>query len=608
MRTIFHCRKLKHLLLAAVFASLSITACNASEQGPGSSPEPIATDVEWFRDAKFGMFIHWGMSSELGGIWDGKRYYGITEWLMRRGEIMSADYKNAAGQFNPVDFDAEQWVAIAKDAGVRYIVITAKHHDGFAMYDSAVSDFDIVDSTSFGRDPLKELTQAAQKAGIKIGFYYSQFQDWTEPDASGNEWEFNAEDKVFSRYFESKAKPQLKELLTNYGPIDIIWFDTPGNMTLEDSQDLKAWVKDLQPNCLVSDRIGHSLGDYKGYGDGEIPAIPETGRPWEAIFTHNDSWGYSYFDNNFKSTSEVLHKLVTIAGKGGNFLFNIGPDGKGNFPAESVRVFGQVGEWLKINGDAIYGTEGSPVGTVPWGGITHRAGKLYLLVERRPDNGQLLVPGFAAKASTVSLLANGSALEFAQSGADLVVNLPENLPDSRVNVVAIAYAEDDSAVFKQPDDVLVSNHYGPVELDSISAHTSGGVSFERTRTMHYFGDWKNYQTLKGMDAPEDSVIWKLRVLEPGSYRLVLNYSAGKLQSEQEGVLNFAGKNYYFRVLETGDFSDPGGFAKRKPIMFIDHPVAVVQIDEPGLYEISLRPDRAGENLMMLRHVTIEPND
>ena len=170
MRTIFHCRKLKHLLLAAVFASLSITACNASEQGPGSSPEPITTDVEWFRDAKFGMFIHWGMSSELGGIWDGKRYYGITEWLMRRGEIMSADYKNAAGQFKPVDFDAEQWVAIAKDAGVRYIVITAKHHDGFAMYDSAVSDFDIVDSTSFGRDPLKELTQAAQKAGIKIGF------------------------------------------------------------------------------------------------------------------------------------------------------------------------------------------------------------------------------------------------------------------------------------------------------------------------------------------------------------------------------------------------------------------------------------------------------
>jgi alpha-L-fucosidase len=476
------------------------------------------------------------------------------------------------------------------------------------MFDSAASDFDIVDATPFGRDPLKELVDAAHAAGVKIGFYYSQYQDWTEPDAGGNEWEFDVDDKVFSRYFESKVRPQLEELLTNYGPIDIIWFDTPGGMSKEEAMALKSWVKQIQPDCLVSDRVGHDLGDYKGYGDGEIPAIPQPGRPWEAIFTHNDSWGYSHFDNNFKSTSEVLHLLVDVAGKGGNLMLNIGPDGKGKMPAESVRVFGEVGKWLGVNGEAIYGSEGSPVGAVPWGAVTHKPGKLFLLIERRPDNGRLLVPGFGPKAKHASVLATGTGLEFVQQGSDVIVELPRDLPDSRVNVVAVEYDASGPASFERPGEVLVARNYGPAMLDSVTAHTSDGVTFERTRTTHYFGDWKNYQTLEGMKSPEDAVTWKLRVLEPGSYRLVLNYSASAAQSEQEGILAFADRDFYFRVLETGDFSNPGGFAKRKPIMFIDHPVAVVQIDEPGTYEISLRPDQAGDNLMMLRHVTIEPHD
>jgi alpha-L-fucosidase len=608
MRTMRITHQLNRALILLLLTCALCAACQASDSDAGVAKGEHVTDVEWFRDAKFGMFIHWGLSSHLGGNWEGQRYYGITEWIMRRGEIPSADYKAKARDFNPVDFDAEEWVATARAAGARYIVITSKHHDGFAVFDSAVSDFDIVDATPYGKDPLKALTAAAQAAGIKIGFYYSQFQDWTEPDAGGNEWEFNAADKVFERYLEAKAKPQLRELLTNYGPIDIIWFDTPGSMSREEAIALKAWIKDLQPGCLVSDRVGHDLGDYKGYGDGEIPAIPQPGRPWEAIFTHNDSWGYSHFDNNFKSTSEVLHMLVTIAGKGGNLLLNIGPDGRGRFPAESVRVFREVGHWLDANGEAIYGSGGSPVGGVPWGAITQKPGKLYLLVERRPDDGRLLVPGFGPKASKASLLANGAGLELEQAGSDLVVSLPEAQPDPRVNVVVVEYDENDPATFERSIETLVSGQYGPVILDSVTALTSDRVSFKRTRTMHYFGDWKNYQTLNGLKSPEDSVSWKLRVGEPGSYRLVLSYSASAAQSEQEGLLTFAGKDHYFRVLETGDFNDPGGFAKRKPIMFIDHPVAVVQIDEPGVYEISLRPDQAGENLMMLRHVTIEPHD
>ena len=491
---------------------------------------------------------------------------------------------------------------------MRYIVITSKHHDGFALFDSAVSEFDIVDATPYGKDLLKQLTDAAQAAGIKIGFYYSQFQDWTEPDAAGNEWDFNAEDKDFSRYFENKAKPQLKELLTNYGPIDIIWFDTPGDLSKEDAIELKAWVKELQPDCLVSNRVGHDLGDYMGYGDGEIPAIPRPGRPWEAIFTHNDSWGFSTFDNNFKSTTEVLHLLTTVAGKGGNLMLNVGPDGLGNIPAESVRVFKEVGRWLDVNSEAIYGSDGSPVGAVSWGAITHRPGKLYLLVERRPDDGRILVPGFGPAATSSSLLANGDSLEFAQSGSDLVVNLPEALPDSRVNVVVVEYDESATDRFYRPEDVVVSRNYGPVVLDSITAQGSEGVGFIRTRTMHYFGDWKNYQTVEGLESTDDSVGWKLRVLEPGTYRISMSYSASRAQSRQEGVLTFDGTEYPFRVLKTGDIHDRGGYTLREPIMFIDHPVAVLQIDEPGNYEVSVRPDQDGENLMLLRHLTIEPYD
>jgi alpha-L-fucosidase len=218
------------------------------------------------------------------------------------------------------------------------------------------------------------------------------------------------------------------------------------------------------------------------------------------------------------------------------------------------------------------------------------------------------VPGVGPRVKGASLLVNSASLEWTQTGTDLIVNLPADLPDSRVNVVAVEFDTSDTTAFERQGDVLVSGQYGPVELNSVTASTSEGVGFKRTRTMHYFGDWKNYQTLTGMDSPEDSVSWKIRVQEPGSYRLVLNYSAGTSQSEQEGILNFAGKEYPFRVLETGGFSDPGGFKKRKPIMFIDHPVAVVQIDEPGVYEISLHPDQVGENLMMLRYVTIEPHD
>jgi len=466
------------------------------------------------------------------------------------------------------------------------------------MFESDASEFDIVDATPYGQDPLAALVDEARKNDIRIGFYYSQYQDWTEKDAAGNDWEFDSAEANFEQYLENKAMPQLRELLTNYGPIDIIWFDTPGDISIEDSRKLKAWVQALQADTLVSDRIGHNLGDYKGYRDGEIPSVPESGRPWEAIFTHNDSWGYSRFDNNFKSTSEVLRILVEVAGKGGNLMLNIGPDGRGNIPPQSIETFREVGRWLGTHGEAIYGTEGTAQ-NVPWGTMTTRPGKLYLHIVERPKDGRLVVPHFTGELEGATLLANGEGLETEMRGRDLYVSLPEVLPDPRINVVVLEYSEE-TALGGEPA-TLVNRQFESFLLGI--EDVDGGTALKRQySTMHYFGDWKHHNTIGGLTSREDSAVWRLRVVEPGPYKFKLNYSASSKQAGQQGMLSINEADYYFRVLETGEF-DP-----TSPLMFIDHPVAVVDFEEVGEYEVTIRPLEVDGDLMKLNHVEIQPHD
>ena len=605
-------------LALLIFNAGCITSSDAIAETTDITNSEEVTD--WFRDAKFGMFIHWGLYSQTGGIWNGDKYYGITEWLMRRGEIPSTEYKTIADQFNPTKFNAEQWVSIAQESGVKYIVITAKHHDGFALFDSAVSDFDIVDASPFKRDPLKELTTAAQAAGIKIGFYYSQYQDWTEPNAGGNNWEFDSPNKDLQSYLNSKALPQLEELLTNYGPIDIIWFDTPGSITLEQSKELKAWVKALQPNCLVTDRIGHKLGDYQGYRDGEIPAVvPQIDRPWEAIFTHNDSWGYSQFDNNFKSTSEVLELFLTIAGKGGNLMLNVGPDGRGSLPKDSVETFLEVGKWLKTNAESIYGTEGSPVGTPPWGHMTQRSGKLYLHVTHVPKNNKLIVPGLSKiDIDKVSTLATGKKLRWKKSDDDIYVSLPNKLPDSRASVIVIDH--NNGLIAQSDPQTIVSSQYKETVLEAAKSTVNGESVLRKYSTMHYFGDWKHDWTVAGLNSVKNSAEWQIRVIEPGAYKIRFDYSASAKQALQQGVMSITDENFYFKVLETGEFANPRDAtprqfatkngATRKPLMFFDHPIGVVHFPKPGIYTLSVRPDQlhGDEELFKLRSIIIESHD
>src|SRR5579859_4214786 len=360
--------------LSAAAASLWGQTAPAESQpaAPAAQAKPTPNPrLNWWRDARFGMFIHWGLYSIPAGEWKGKPVDGIGEWVMNHAKIPVAEYEQLAKQFDPVKFNADEWVSIAKNAGMKYIVITAKHHDGFAMYGSKVTPYNVVDATPFHRDPMKELEAACQKAGLKLAFYYSQSQDWHEPDAIGNDWDFPDESKKdFSRYFEQKAKPQVKELLTNYGPLASIWFDTPRSISKAQSEELLTMVHQYQPTALVSGRVGNNAGDYETVGDNQV-AVGPMKRDWEAISTTNDTWGYKKNDNNWKPASVLIRQMAHAAGHNGNYLLNVGPTAERVIPPPAVEALNEMGQWMKVNSEAIYGTSGGPFNyDLSWGVIT----------------------------------------------------------------------------------------------------------------------------------------------------------------------------------------------------------------------------------------------
>jgi alpha-L-fucosidase len=317
--------------------------------------------LEWFRDAKYGLFIHWGLYAIPAGEWQGKRSLGLGEWIMFRTPVPVREYEKLASQFNPVKYNADEWVKLAKDAGMKYIVITSKHHDGFALFDSKVSRWDVADATPFKRDILKELAAACAKQGLPLGFYYSQAQDWHEPNGAGNTWDFGPDEKKdFDQYLRGKAEPQVRELLTGYGPVALVWFDTPRMMSAERAQRFTDIVRQLQPKTLIDGRLG-AAGDYVSTGDNVIPGQVQAAA-WEVPATLNHTWGYRSDDHDWKSAGDVTFKLVDIVSKGGNYLLNVGPMADGVIPQPSRDVLRTVGRWLKLNGEAVYGA-----GPTPWG-------------------------------------------------------------------------------------------------------------------------------------------------------------------------------------------------------------------------------------------------
>lgn len=320
--------------------------------------------VDWFKDSKLGMFIHWGLYSHTAGDWKGRPSKGAEHFMLYE-RIPLKEYSKIANEFDPVDFNASDWVKKAKYAGMKYMIVTAKHHDGFAMYDSKVSDYNIVKRTPFARDPMSEIIKACREEGLKFGFYYSLGRDWENPNVPtnwpvkggrSNTWDYPDEDnKRLEIYIEEKVKPQITELLTNYGEIDFIWFDTPELVTKEQSLELRKLIFKIQPNCMVNQRIGNNYGDYEIVEQKLNNDIRK--EPWEACLTMGKNWSFNKYDTIYKKPDILIRHFVDIVSKGGNLLLNIGPDGKGCFPVQTEPGLAEFHNWLGKYGEAIYGTQ-----------------------------------------------------------------------------------------------------------------------------------------------------------------------------------------------------------------------------------------------------------
>lgn len=389
------------------------------------TPEQHDARMKAWNEAKFGMFIHWGL-------------YAIPadgEWHMRKNKMPLAEYKKFADQFNPTKFNADEWAGIAQDAGMKYMVLTTKHHDGFAMFHSQASNYNIFDATPFKRDPFKELSEACPKHGVKLGAYYSILADWGHPGGGAGQPKWDpAQEGTYDDYLEKVAVPQVKELLTNYGPISVLWFDNDGSPKATPEQVARiAQAVKLQPQIIVTPRLIGFPGDFETC-EGHIPMQPPK-TDWELCTRTNGSWGYT--GAAARPLKSLLDELTEAWGKGGNVLLNVGPTKEGIIPQDSVERLRQIGSWLKVNGEAIYGSHRGPFDYVPWGWATRKDDKLYLLVQEWPKDGKLRIPMTNAVTKAWLLAAPDKALKVEKTGGVTVVQIPIEAPDPNVSVIAL---------------------------------------------------------------------------------------------------------------------------------------------------------------------------
>jgi alpha-L-fucosidase len=385
--------------------------------------------VQKWRDLGFGMFIHWGAYTQLQGRWKAKDKHGVLgdkgktmdlwgEWIMKRAHISVADYEKAIKGFSPDEFDAGNLAELAADAGMKYMVITAKHHDGFAMYPSKATKYNIKDHCGFKRDPMMELSEACKKHGVKFGFYYSHRVDWHEPGGGG----YRGENKgSFDDYWKNKVIPQVTEITTQYGPLGTVWFDL--NCSAKDKVTaLRALVLKNQPDAMISSRIGCQMGDFKSLKDRQIPAMPVSA-PSETCMTLNEHWAHYPQDVYYKSAEDVIRMLVSIRAKGANLLLNIGPDEKGRIPLLETVVLKKVGEWMKKFSDSIYGVKATILPPLPWGECTVKGNTLYLHLFKLPADGTLFVPGLKSEVKRAYFLGAPDAKALSVEKRELGVNL-----------------------------------------------------------------------------------------------------------------------------------------------------------------------------------------
>ena len=551
------------------------------DDDPLTSPRTL-----WWREGKFGMFIHWGVYAVPAGIYKGKDVGGIGEWIMHNAKIPIPEYEKFPPQFDPKKFDADQWVRLAKEAGMTYMVITSKHHDGFAMYDSKVSEYDIIDATPFDRDPMKELAEACRKHGLKFCFYHS-IMDWHHPKAKG---------EAFDDYHKNTLKPQVRELITRYGPLGIMWFDGEwiGEWSQEKGRDLYNFCRDLQPSLIVNNRVGKRKtadGDYET-PEQNIPAGAIQGRLWETCMTMNDTWGYKKNDDHWKSDQDLVRKLIDIASKGGNFLLNVGPKADGTIPEPSVTRLKEVGRWLAHNGEAIYGTTKSPWTKHPFNGrCTVKGNTLYVHVFEWDGPVRLAgIKGEGLKAEPLDTRLGATRYEVAnEDGVQVLTLHPPETPDLVATVMAVE--------FDAPPAVDPDLAYGPPVFQA----DDGRIVLPAERAVVH-GNKARYESGGGKDNigfwtdASDWVSWSAKVTKAGTFEVEVTYAAAKGAGGATYHVYADAQKVNGTVAETGSWT-----------AFKTESLGRLAIPNAGRITIAVKPQsKPGMAVMNLKSVTLTP--
>jgi alpha-L-fucosidase len=580
-------------LLLAVIVALQFGIRPAAQEmdkmwGEQNVKDTAVKRGRFFDWGNYAMFIHWGLYSQIGNQWEGKNFYGIGEWIMNKNmaDIPVDEYKATARGFNPEKFDAKQIAQLAKDAGMKYIIITSKHHDGFAMYHSRCNSFNIVDATPFKRDPMKELSEACRELGLGFGFYYSHNQDWTYPGGTGGpKVDRDGNPKTFDDYFFEKCLPQVEEITKNYGDIELIWFDTPGRIPSKYARQLVDAVHRNQPGALVSGRVGYNMGDYRTLGDMEVPLENIDGL-WEGVDVTNDSWGYAWYDQNWKTPKQILNYLISTVARGGTYMLNVGPDPSGQVPEAAQISLRMAGKWIARYPQAVYSAEASPwKHALPWGDVVVNNGKLYLTVFDWPSSGKLYLPGLESEIASVKLLTEGKPqkLSCVKEGKWTVISVPYAAPEKLVSVIEVSLKGD----IKVDNFHAVDPEYGLTLSVKFSTPENGKVV--NKGWMEKFGEWKRKNQI-GDWTENTSTTWEFEIKTPG--------------------------RYFFEITATGNSprvwnikSDEGReIQNRQNTSSIYHtqPVGWMEFDKAGKHTVTVRIPEGDRDNTSLANIKITP--